>query len=346
MSVVLALGGDVVVTRPLTRALAKPGAQRFLEEVRHANAAIANLEIPLCETGAAVEKFVTHRASPSLAQDLAECGFRTLVLANNHACDYGLEGLMETMGHLRRAGITPLGAGRNLTEALAPTHIQGDGATVALLAVSALLPAGCGATGDRAGIAPLRVDTRYEIDPAILMEQPGNPPNVRTSVRADDLNRLCAVVAAARDSATHVVVYVHWGVGLQQARAEYQQPLGHALVDAGADLVVGCHPHAIQQIERYGNGFIFYNLGECFSQYDPAAFPPSVAALLTQIRPEGMLLKASRGAGRPPRLELIPLTIDREGDPSTDDAERVVERIRSMCEAPVRFAEGRFILET
>lgn len=339
------MAGDVVVTRPLERALNKRGGAPVFAEIRGADCSIANLEIPLCDGGAPVEKLVTHRAAPALAGDLAAVGFGALVLANNHTCDYGVDGLLETLAHLRGAGITTIGAGRNLEEALSVNYVRGDGAVAAVLAVSALLPAGCAATEERPGVAPLRVDTRFEVDPAILMEQPGTPPTVRTSVREDDLDRVREVISTARSSATHVIVYVHWGVGLQQARAEYQQSLGRALVDAGADLVVGCHPHAIQEIDRWGDGYIFHNLGECFSQYDPAAYPPSIAALLTQIQPEGCLLKAGLTPGRPTRLELIPLAIDREGDPSTEETHRVADKILGLCEVPAKFAEGRIVLQ-
>lgn len=339
------MAGDVVVTRPLERALRKRGAAPIIEEIRGAHCAIANLEIPLCAGGAPVEKLVTHRAAPALAEDLAAVGFGAMVLANNHICDFGVDGMRQTMSHLRSAGITAVGAGRNLEEALSVHNVRGDGAVAAVLAVSALLPAGCAATGTQPGIAPLRVDTCFEVDPAILMEQPGTPPTVRTSVREDDLNRVREVISTARSRATHVIVYVHWGVGLQQTRAEYQQSLGRALVDAGADLVVGCHPHAIQEIERWRDGCIFYNLGECFSQYDSAAYPPAIAALLTQIQPEGFLLKAGFTPGRPARLELIPLAIDHEGDPSTEEIHRVADKIIGLCSVPAKFDEGRIVLQ-
>lgn len=339
------MAGDVMVTSPLERTLRKRGSEFVFAEIRSADMSIANLEVPLCDGGAPVEKLVTHRAAPLLAKELAGVGFGAMVLANNHICDYGVDGMLQTMAHLRSAGITPVGAGRNLEEALSVTYIKGNGAVAAVIAVSALLPAGCAATSERPGIAPLRVDTRFEVDPAILMEQPGTPPTVRTSVREDDLDRVREVISTARSSATHVIVYVHWGVGLQQARAEYQQHLGRALVDAGADLVVGCHPHAIQEIERWRDGYIFYNLGECFSQYDPAAYPPSIAALLTHIQPEGFLVRAGFTPGRPPSLELIPLAMDREGDPSTEDTRRVADKILGLCAVPAEIAEDRIVLE-
>lgn len=322
----------------------KRQAAPVLEEIRGATCALANLEIPLCEGGAPVEKLVTHRASPALAEDLSAVGFQCLVLANNHICDFGIDGMLQTISHLRRAGITPLGAGRNLEEALSAHYVKGDGVTAAVIAVSALLPTGCAATENRPGIAPLRVDTRFEVDPAILMEQPGTPPTVRTSVREEDLDRVREIISTTRSRATYVIVCVHWGVGLQQARAEYQQSLGRALVEAGADLVVGSHPHAIQEIERWKDSYIFYNLGECFSQYDPEAYPPAVAALLTQIQPEGYLLKATFADARRPRLELIPLAIDRDGDPSTQDAKRVMDKILSLCTVSTTLEEGRIVL--
>lgn len=324
--------GDVMVTRRLAWAMAKPGVQEMQALLASADHVVGNLEIPLCEGGVRQEKMVAHKASSAIAVDLKAIGFDTLVLANNHAMDYGVEGLLETMQHLRAAGIAPAGAGTSLEEALQVHLLTNGDIRVALVCVSALLPLGAAATSDRPGIAPLRVDTAYAVDANILMEQPGSPPEVRTEIREEDFDRLARVVAVARKEADFVLAYVHWGVGGQQEQAPYQQVLGRRLVETGVDVVVGCHPHLLQEIEHYRGGWILYNLGEFFSQYPKEGLSSIVAALLAKCRPEGYVLKLSFTRGQPVGVELVPVAIDAEGDPVPDEIGQVMTRLIGLCE--------------
>lgn len=332
--------GDVMVTRTLEGSMAKPGVQALRRILTGADYVAGNLEIPLCAGGTQQEKFVAHRASPAIVPFLAEMGFDSLVVANNHCMDYGPEGLLESIAHLNEAGITPIGGGRNLAEALQVSYVGNDQARVALLAVSALLPLGAGAAENRPGIAPIRVETSFDIDPHGLMEQPGTPPVIRNTISEDDFARLAAVVEGARREADFVVMFVHWGVGGQQERAPYQQVLGRRLVEAGVDVVVGCHPHAIQEIERYQQGLIFYNLGEFFSQYAGGNYAPHVQALLAKLQPEGSVLRLAFTRGEPVAAELVPIAIDGEGDPSPEGAEKVLAKLASLCEAEYRIENG------
>jgi len=340
MALVMAAVGDVMVSRLLDGAMKKPGVAAIRSVLGGADYVVGNLEIPLCEGGRQQEKMVAHRASPAIAPHLADLGFRALVLANNHAMDYGPEGLLETLSHLRAAGIETIGAGANLAEALR-VHVIGSGdTTVGLFAVSSLLPLGAAATEHRPGIAPIRVDTSYQVDANLLMEQPGTPPTLQTAIREDDMAAVIGVVQEARSRARYVVTFVHWGVGAQQARAPYQQVLGRPLVEAGVDVVVGCHPHTIQEIERYRDGFIFYNLGEFFSQYPKQGLAPEVLALLSQLQPEGYVLKLGFSPAGAIDIDLVPLAIDGDGDPTTEQADRVAAKIAKLCEVDWRPING------
>lgn len=333
MTVKLSCVGDIVVTRPLAKALAKPGTAAAIARLAAADCVIGNLEIPLCTSGAPVAKLVTHRASPERAAELAGLGFDVLVMANNHAMDYGVEGFLETIDHLRKSGIVPLGAGRNLTEALQAHVVHRGDVSVAIVAVSALLPAGSEAGPERPGIAPMHVYTAFEADANILMEQPGTAPQVRTRVDERDLEALCSLIQRLKAEHNYVVCYVHWGVGMQQRRAEYQTALGPALAKAGADLVVGCHPHTIQEIEHHGASVVFYNLGEFFSQYADGTIPDDLLADWGQIQPEGYILEAEFNARRC-QVRLVPVTLDSDGDPSLDGADHVAAKICRMCKVP------------
>src|SRR5690606_6030486 len=149
-----------------------------------------------------------------------------------------------------------------------------------------------------------RVYTSYEADPNLLMEQPGSAPRIRTRVDDGDLEALLEVVRRLKSEHNYVVCYVHWGVGLQQERAEYQTTLGPVLVEAGVDLVVGCHPHTIQEIEAHRGGYVFYNLGEFFSQYAEGTIPPE----LPKIQPEGYILEVEFDVDGA-RVRLVPVAL-------------------------------------
>jgi poly-gamma-glutamate synthesis protein (capsule biosynthesis protein) len=340
MGFVLAAVGDVMVTRSLDAALRKPGVRSVQRILGGVDYVVGNLEIPLCDGGRQQEKMVAHRASPAIAPYLAQAGFRCLVLAINHEMDYGAEGLLETISHLRGSGIEPIGGGANLREALR-VHYAGSGdTTVGFFAISSLLPLGAAATADRPGIAPVRVETSYCVDANLLLEQPGTPPTVQNEIHEEDMEAVISVIREARSRARRVVAFTHWGVGAQQERAPYQQVLGRRLIDEGVDVVLGCHPHTIQEIERYRDGYIFYNLGEFFSQYPKIGLPPNVLALLSQLQPEGYIARLGFGDDLSLDIDLIPLAIDPEGDPTIEQADHVASKITRLCEVECRAVDG------
>ena len=212
--------------------------------LRQAQIVFCNLEGPLTDGGVAeVEKQYLFRSPPDkVAPALARAGFNVASLANNQRLDYGFQGLEDTRTALEKAGIQPVGAGRNRAEARTPVYMKANGATVAFLAYSLVFP------------------EEFWAGP----EQPGTAFGHERYVRAD--------VAAARRRADVVVVSFHWGREGQTGPRDYQTLLAHAAIDSGASIVLGHHPHVLQGVERYKGGVILYRLGNfAFGSYSKNA---------------------------------------------------------------------------
>jgi poly-gamma-glutamate capsule biosynthesis protein CapA/YwtB (metallophosphatase superfamily) len=279
----------------------QPPYDRTFQVLSRADLVFANLENPLGTRGHPREKLYTFRSNPSLARVLVSAGVDIVTVANNHMLDYGEEALNETLETLSRADIHFVGAGRNIIQAEKPVVLEKNGVRVAFLGLAATLPLGAAASKERAGLAPVHVTTGYEIDPTLTQEQPGNPPKVRTRVEPRDEERICQNVREARRRADHVVVGIHWGVAFTKERAEYQQPLGHKMIDAGASIVVGHHSHVRQGVESYNGGVILYSLGD-FVFHDRIDMGGESGMMATaELRKRGMLT-----------LELLPITIEEK----------------------------------
>jgi poly-gamma-glutamate synthesis protein (capsule biosynthesis protein) len=158
------------------------------------------------------------------------------------------------------------------------------------------------------GIAPIEVGFSFEPDINLMVEQPGTMPAVHTWASPRDQQLVCERVAALCDEGRTVIVGIHWGVPEKwmspafDRLAEYQRPLGHALVDAGAAVVFGHHSHSLHPIEVYRGRPIFYSAGN-FLFEDPRSF----------MAPESVIVQASLG----PRLgvTLVPAVLDADGFP-------------------------------
>ncbi|HEY3309106.1 MAG TPA: CapA family protein [Desulfuromonadaceae bacterium] len=202
------------------------------DELAKGDINLANLESPIARSG---KEFTTKkyrfRAEPELAQALYQAGFQLVTLANNHSMDFGDQALFETMQNLESAGITWIGAGANLAEARKMALFNVKGEKIAFLGYSLTQPVEFFANAQR----------------------PGTMPGWEKHVKAD--------IVRARKEADYVIVTFHWGTeGSSTARAN-QRSAAHKAIEAGADAVIGHHPHVLQGVERYKNGIIFYSLG-------------------------------------------------------------------------------------
>ncbi|MEP0766247.1 MAG: CapA family protein [Fimbriimonadia bacterium] len=215
-----------------------------------------NLETPPTKAGkpttakssrdVAAKRQYVLRADPAWIPLLDGASFDVLSLANNHAMDYGAEGLLDTIAGVSRAGMRVVGAGGNLEEASRPVVLDANGVKVVFLAFLAFRGEGalaaCGpASATKAGVNALH----------------GGGNGITDEVRS----KLRAAISRARRMANIVLVSYHWGLERHRTPTSYQVALAKATIDAGADGVIGHHPHVLQPYAIYRGKPILYSLG-------------------------------------------------------------------------------------
>jgi poly-gamma-glutamate capsule biosynthesis protein CapA/YwtB (metallophosphatase superfamily) len=225
--------------------------------------AFCNCEWPLTDRGAPWPGKAGRVVRSSPPKISAYSGFDVVSLANNHIMNYGAEGLAQTLQVLDAAGIQHCGAGPNKAQAHRPAIVAAAGRRIAFLAYTSVFAPGFEAGENRPGMAVVRVGTRYRVSKR-LEEMPGSPMEIDTIPDEQDFERLLRDVREARQAADMVVLSWHWGVSMgYRYLVPYQVDLGRAAVDAGADLVIGHHPHALQGIELHRGKAIAYSTGHC-----------------------------------------------------------------------------------
>lgn len=223
---------------------------------------LGNLEVPLTERGYPADKLIYWRSPQSTADDLKKMGFDMLSLATNHAVDYGVEGLLDTIEILDKKKIEWAGAGKNLHEALKPILIDKcEGKKFAIFSVSSTLPGNAAAGEHRPGAAPIRIRTLYEFDTKRLQERPGFPPNIITEPMDEDLQRTCRAIEDFKKRGYGVLVAIHWGNPYQKELSGYQRPLAQSLIESGCDFIIGHHPHTVHAIEVLQGVPVLYSIG-------------------------------------------------------------------------------------
>jgi poly-gamma-glutamate capsule biosynthesis protein CapA/YwtB (metallophosphatase superfamily) len=256
----LALVGDVYVQRPdPDSTFAHVG-----KYLRAADIAFGNLETVVADLDHLDGRGHGPRTDEWMIGAYVNAGFKVMNLANNPSMYRGVKGLLRTMEVLDKAGIAYGGGGKNLQEARRPTVVERKGIKVGFVCRTSVCTIDAAATAQRAGLAVVRVATAYEAPPPLPKEVPGAPPIIHTIPNAADVDVLRQDIAEARENADVVVVSWHWGIspysGGKGELVGYQQEMAHFVVDAGADLVVGHHPHLVQPIEVYKGHVIFYSL--------------------------------------------------------------------------------------
>jgi poly-gamma-glutamate capsule biosynthesis protein CapA/YwtB (metallophosphatase superfamily) len=269
MTTILACG-DVGVKRPHCESMFAGCTQTL----RRADLCFAQLETTISERGAkAPNARLAMRAPPAMARAASAAGIGVMSFAGNHCLDYGYEAFADTLQHAAAAGITLCGAGQTLVAARRPALLDASGARVAILAVSSILPEGYAAEPDKAGCAPMRAHTVYE---AIEPDQPGTPARISTFADRADLTALLAGIRAVRAAADVVLVSLHWGIHMVPTLiADYQIEVARAAIDAGADAILGHHPHILKGIEFHRGRPIFYSLGN-FAIEQPHIWDPAI----------------------------------------------------------------------
>jgi poly-gamma-glutamate synthesis protein (capsule biosynthesis protein) len=266
----LLAGGDVAINRPRARGAFGPLTPLF----QKAGVALVNLELPLSRGGRAQPEKILLRGAPEMAGALTEARFDALALANNHMLDYGEEALLDTLALLEESGLPSAGAGPHLAAARRAAAIERGGLKIGLLAFSSIIPRGFSAGPGKPGINPLRAHTAYETWRDVN-EYPGTLPKVATWADEKDLGRMKRDIRALKRRADAVIVNHHWGTSMTHKTQDFQTELARASIDAGADLVLGGHPHVLQGVEFYKDTPIVYSMGNLIFDFHIPHFTAS-----------------------------------------------------------------------
>ncbi|MBC7681285.1 MAG: CapA family protein [Ferruginibacter sp.] len=235
-TVTLVFGGDVMLDDGPGRLIAAGGGPlaRVAPLLQAADVAIGNLETSVARTttGSALEnKIYTFRAAPDTVRVL-KGRFHAMSVANNHSGDFGRDAFMETLGHLRTAGIAAFGGGANLAEAHKPYWIEKHGIRIALLGYDEFKPRSFEAGATWPGVA-----------------------------WSEDSHVVADIRAAKAAGADVVIPFMHWGWEMEPGPSQRQRELARLMVQAGADAVVGSHPHVTQGADVVLGKPVVWSLG-------------------------------------------------------------------------------------
>lgn len=217
--------------------------QKTADFLKSADITFGNLETPLLPGKNVPKDSMTFRGDLEGVKGLLFAGYDVLSIANNHTMNYQIHGLTSTLQTLKKAGILPSGGGKDQDTAYTPVIVEAKGKKIAFYSyVDSSIPPGFHgeAKGDKPGIARMDIE----------------------AVKNDVKNALENL------GADFVVVSMHAGKEYKWEPTKFQKDFARAAIDAGASAVIGTHPHVIEPVEYYGNGIIFYSLGNfVFDQF-------------------------------------------------------------------------------
>jgi poly-gamma-glutamate capsule biosynthesis protein CapA/YwtB (metallophosphatase superfamily) len=239
--------GDIIIGRTVYLQMQRYGDPNkpfayFADTIRGADLALADLECTISDAHTRVTSSGMTFASPqSAASGLKSSGIDAVSVANNHSFNVGSAGFTDTLDAMKTLGIPIFGGGRNDQEAHAPLLLTTHGVKIALLGYSSIAgstPAGTNSPGmAHLTMAPWGAFNEAE---AARMEQD---------------------IKATQEQADLVMIYYHWGTEYTHNANADQRQIAHRAIDAGADLILGTHPHWVQGVEWYKDRLITYSLG-------------------------------------------------------------------------------------
>lgn len=290
--VILRFAGDVLLASHYETEMGDSSQATFgnLYRLGGADATVVNLECPITTRGLKVPKPYNFRMNPRFLATLTGGGIDIVSIANNHIYDFGPRGLLDTISYLDSVGVRHVGAGRNGVEAHRPVIETIRGRDVAFLAYYG---------GGEA--------------PGAGRSSPG--------VARRDLGQVSADIRNLRlgGRPLYIVIILHWGTERATSPDRAQVAFAHALIDAGADAVIGHHPHVLQGIERYGRGVIAYSLGNfIFGGNDRDTYNTGMFEI--RLGSDGV------------RFSFIPVRVDRwrASIPSGADSLRLIDSMRRL----------------
>ena len=212
-------------------------APGLLAEMQAADIMMLNNEFTYSDRGEPLEeKQFTFRAKPAYVSYLYDLGVDIVSLANNHTYDYGEVAFLDTLQTLKDAGMPFVGAGTNLEEASAPVYFIVNDMKIAFVSATQI---------ERLDNPDTKGAT--ETTPGVF--------------RCWNVEKLLQTVEKAKTESDFVIVYIHWGTENQEEIDWAQDKQARELVEAGADLIIGDHPHVLQKIEIINGVPVIYSLG-------------------------------------------------------------------------------------
>lgn len=236
---------------------------------KKADLVMVNCENPITTANKKRFKRFNFRMPPSLIPVFTDNNIKIVSLGNNHVYDFKEAGLLDTLNYLDQAGIKHVGAGKNLADARKPEFFEIKGKKIAFLAYGNYSPA----TPVKSGVACKKKE-------AILED----------------------VRLAKKNGADVIIVSFHWGREYAKKPNAADKKLAHAVINAGANIIIGHHPHILQPIEYYHGGIIAYSLGNFIFGGNRKSY--ETAILRTVIQSNNAL-----------SYKIIPLGIDNKKNP-------------------------------
>lgn len=211
--------------------------KKIIKKMKAVDIMVMNNEFTYTNRGKATPgKKFTFRAKPEMAKELVKMGVDLVSLANNHAYDYGEISLLDTMKALKDVEVDYIGAGKNIKEAEKPIYYDENGVKIAIIASTSI---------ERYANPDTKAATK-------------NSPGV---ARCLDTTRLENIIKKAKKKADIVIVFVHWGSEGTNYIDALQKKQAKNIVKAGADVIVGAHPHVLQRVDFVDDVPVVYSLG-------------------------------------------------------------------------------------
>lgn len=288
--------GDISYSRGVERIIRKQGDinypfLRIGGYLEGADLVFGNLETPITKGREILDNEMVFRSNPDTEKALKKIGFSILSLANNHTLNFGGHGIQDTLNYLENADIKYVGAGKSEQEANQPVYVEKNGIKFAFLAYGDqnVMPNYYEAGINRVGIAFMKIE------------------------------RMSEFVKMAKQKADVVIVSMHSGIEYADKPNDFQINFAHAAIDAGADLIIGHHPHVVQTMEEYKGKYIFYSLGNfVFDQ------------MWSQKTKEGLSIKLYFTKNGVSKILFFPVVIENFSQPrlaNYDEAKNILQRL-------------------
>jgi poly-gamma-glutamate capsule biosynthesis protein CapA/YwtB (metallophosphatase superfamily) len=330
--VIVTAVGDMIFNKQISN-LPEPEHRQLLRIMQEADIAYGNLEFSLNDRPELQRPFYNFRAPREFRWEVAAIGINLVSMANNHALDFGPDGLRECLRALDLTQITHAGAGTTLADAHEPgtMSVQSQKTKFALLSYMRYWTAKyrckdpdgpCLSTINPAEILIARDGKVEEVEGPLASDVATMEDDIVLARRHNDV----LIVSLHNHDVSHHRVY-----GIQDTTPPTEEIMFRKAIDAGADMVIGSGPHVLRGIEIYKGKPIFYSLADFIYQYrtpdvipvdlihqrdTELARPTNVSVWDRRDTPqtmEGILVRMTLNAEKLKRIEFIPVSIDDEG---------------------------------